>query len=103
MRRTPRVAVLVETSRMFGRGVLEGVARFVQQHGPWAMYFQPRGLADPPPEWLGSWEGDGILARIDTPAMARAVLGTGLPAVDLRGRLPGLGRPVGRGATAGRP
>jgi LacI family transcriptional regulator len=58
------------------------------------MYFQPRGLADPPPEWLSTWEGDGILARIDTLPMARAVLGAGLPAVDLRGRLADLGLPV---------
>jgi LacI family transcriptional regulator len=94
VRHTPRVAILVETSRAFGRGILEGVARYVQQHGPWDMYFQPRGLADPPPKWLHAWEGDGILARIDNAEMAKAVLGAGLPALDLRGRLPGLGLTV---------
>jgi LacI family transcriptional regulator len=91
VRDVPHVAVLIETSRSFGRGLLEGVAQYIQQHEPWSMYFEPRGLADPPPEWLGTWKGDGILARIDHRQMAQAVLRTGLPVVDLRERLPDLG------------
>jgi LacI family transcriptional regulator len=92
-RRTPHVAILIESSRSFGRGMLEGVARYVRQHGPWSLYYQPRSLDDPLPEWLGTWKGDGILARVETRQMARVVLATGLPAVDLRGRLPDLGLP----------
>src|SRR5882672_10440042 len=93
MRRIPHVAVLIETSRAYGRGMLEGLAQYLREHGPWSMYFALRGLDDPPPAWLKNWKGDGILARIDNRQMARAVLATGLPCVELRGRLAGLGLP----------
>src|SRR5262249_6382303 len=93
MAKTPHVAVLIETSRAYGRGLLEGVARYVRTQGPWSIYFVPQGLGEPPPTWLRNWQGDGILARIDNRSMARAILATGLPAVDLRGRLANLGLP----------
>lgn len=54
------------------------------------MYFEPQGIEAAPPDWLSTWGGDGILARIDNRRMADAVLATGLPAIDLRGRLPDL-------------
>jgi LacI family transcriptional regulator len=91
--RVPHVAVLIETSRGYGRGLLEGVARYNREHGPWSMFFEPHGLDDPPPKWLRTWEGDGILARINDVRMARLVAAAGLPAVDVRGRLTGLGLP----------
>jgi len=93
MRRPPHVALLIETSREVGRGMLRGVARYVREHGPWSLYYRPFGLNDVPPPWLKDWRGDGILVRIDNIRMVRAVLGSGLPAVDLRGLLPGLGLP----------
>ncbi|HXG10337.1 MAG TPA: DNA-binding transcriptional regulator [Gemmataceae bacterium] len=93
MRKIPHVAVLIETSRAYGRGLLEGVARFVRENGPWSIYFRPHALGEPPPPWLRRWKGDGILVRIDNRETARAVRATGLPAVDLRGRVPGLGLP----------
>jgi LacI family transcriptional regulator len=93
MRRVPHVAVLIETSRAYGRGLLEGVAQYNRQFGFWSTYFEPHGLNDAPPKWLSSWKGDGILVRINDRRMARAILATGLPAVDLRGRVPRLGLP----------
>jgi LacI family transcriptional regulator len=92
-RRIPHVAVLIETSRGYGRGLLEGVARYNREHGPWSMFFEPHGLNDPPPKWLNTWEGDGILARINDHRMAGVVMATGLPVVDVRGRLTDLGLP----------
>jgi LacI family transcriptional regulator len=88
-----RVAVLIESSRAYGRGLLRGVARYNREHGHWSVYLQPHGLDDPPPPWLKRWRGDGILARIADRRMLRAVLGTGLPTVDLRGMVPDLGVP----------
>jgi LacI family transcriptional regulator len=93
MRRVPHVAVLIETSRAYGRGLLEGVAQYNRQFGFWSTYFEPHGLNDAPPKWLSSWKGDGILVRINDRRMARAILATGLPAIDLRGRVPRLGLP----------
>lgn len=93
MRETPHVALLIETSREYGRGLLRGVARFQQENGPWSIFFEPHGLDDPPPAWLKDWDGDGILARVNSGRMANAIVETGLPAVDVRGALPGLGLP----------
>jgi LacI family transcriptional regulator len=87
MRRLPHIALLIETSREYGRGLLRGVARYHQEHGPWSIYFEPHGLNEPPPAWLKDWRGDGILARIDDRRTAEIILATGVPAVDVRGAL----------------
>jgi LacI family transcriptional regulator len=93
MVRLKHVALLIETSREYGRALLRGVTRYHREHGEWSVYFRPVGLSDPPPVWLKRWRGDGILARIDSRRMAASILATGLPAVDLRGSLAGLGIP----------
>ena len=93
MAKTPHVALLVETSREYARGLLRGVAAYLREHGPWSIYFEPHGLDDPPPDWLHDWQGDGILTRVNSLKMGEKILATGIPAVDLRGALSGLGLP----------
>ena len=88
----PHVALLIETSRAYGRGLLRGIARYLHEHGPWSIFFRPQGL-DAPPPWLRDWRGQGILARIGDRRMARTLLATGLPLVDLRNAVAGLGLP----------
>lgn len=90
MPHTAHVALLIETSRAYGRGLLRGISRYQRDHGPWSIYFQPRGTNDPPPAWLKNWRGDGILARIVNRRMATMIERTGIPAVDLRFGVPGL-------------
>ena len=85
MTKNPHVALLIETSREYARGLLRGVARYQQERGPWSIYFEPHGLDDPPPEWLRGWKGDGILARVNDRVMAETILASGIPAVDVRG------------------
>jgi LacI family transcriptional regulator len=89
-----RIALLVETSREYGRGLLRGIIRYQREHGPWSIAFAPHGLDEPPPPWLSTWKGDGIIARINDHATASAVLRAGVPAVDLRASLSGLNLPV---------
>src|SRR6185503_19775882 len=43
------------------------------------------GLSDPPPPWLGSWKGDGILMRVEKPEMFEVIRRAGVPVVNLRG------------------
>lgn len=89
----PHVALLVETSREYARGLLRGIARYQQEFGPWSIYFATRGLRDQPPKWLADWRGDGILVRLNDQRMADTILATGIPAVDVRGALPEVGVP----------
>lgn len=83
-RRTPHVAVLIETSRSYGRGLLRGVRRYLAEYGPWSVFMELRALDSPPPLWLKSWRGAGILTRTGTRAMADAVRRVGVPVVELR-------------------
>jgi LacI family transcriptional regulator len=79
------VALLIETSGSYGRGLLRGVSKYNRERGGWSTYFHPQGLGDKPPQWMTNWRGDGILARIDTPEIAQLLLKSGVPVVNLRG------------------
>jgi len=90
--RTFRVAILVEWSRAFGRGLIDGIARFAREHEHWSLDFEPRGFEAPPP-WLDDWQGDGILARLPSRRLAEAVVAKGVPVVDLFGTCSESGMP----------
>lgn len=79
-----RVAVLIESSRSYGRGLLLGVAQYAQARTNWRIDYQERELQSDIPKWLQHWEGGGILARIEDAAMEKRLLGLGVPVVDLR-------------------
>ncbi len=93
MSKMPHVALLIESSRAFGRGILRGVIRYQREHGPWSIFFEPHGLESAAPPWIKRWRGDGILARINSPQLARLIRQTGLPAVDMRFAIPDLNIP----------
>jgi LacI family transcriptional regulator len=86
-RRLRHVAVFIESSRAPGRGMLQGVARYNNEHQGWTIYWESRDLESPLPRWLQHWRGDGILARITTRQQMEALHATGLPVIDLRGTL----------------
>lgn len=80
-----KVALLIETSRAYGRGLLRGVAAYARTHGPWSIYHHERALGDAVPDWLRRWRGDGIIARIESRQLADYIRELALPTVDLRG------------------
>ena len=90
----PLVALLVESSRAYGRGLLHGIAEYVRLHGHWSIFLAERGLGDAPPGWLHGWTGDGVIARIENQRIARVIRDLGLPTVDLRGLLTDLRVPL---------
>jgi LacI family transcriptional regulator len=79
-----RVALLVESSRAYGRGVLSGVAKFVREHDPWSIFFQDLNLCDVTPAWLRSWRGDGIISRLENRDIVKVIKQLKVPAVYLR-------------------
>ena len=83
---TKKVALLIESSRGYGRDLLRGVAAYTRTHGGYTIYRNERALGEAVPRWLSRWDGVGVIARIESPQLADFLLGLGLPVVDLRGR-----------------
>src|ERR1700744_339207 len=81
----PRVALLIETSRTYGRGILRGIARYAHVHGPWSFFTEERELHSGIPDRLASWNVDGIIARIEGRQMAGMLSRAGCPVVDVLG------------------
>jgi LacI family transcriptional regulator len=100
MVKRPHVALLVESTRAYGRGLLAGIASYLRDHGPWTVDWQERNLSEAPPRWLHHWTGDGIIARVTTRPLARAIRALRLPTVDLYGWLPGVDWPCLRANNA---
>jgi LacI family transcriptional regulator len=87
--KTPRVkqvALIVESAVAPRRMMLTGVARYIQEHEPWAIYLKPVGVEKSLANWLRDWDGDGIIAAVNDPA-SYVVARRGLPVVDVVGVL----------------
>src|SRR5262249_28995295 len=80
------VAVLIESSLGYGRGLLEGIARYSREQGTWVLYFELRGLEASPP-WMRDWKGDGILVSFPSWLVSHALLTKGAIVLDLNGSL----------------
>ena len=80
-----RIAVLLESSRAFGRGVLDGLGECLRDRRHWLVYYQEGGLGELLPRWLNAWQGDGVIARIENKRMARALAQMKIPVVDILG------------------
>src|SRR6516162_3239798 len=81
--RRPDVALLIETSNAYARGILRGIRSYIREHRSWSIYVGEQRRGEPAPMWLKKWHGDGIIARIESGAIADAVLASGLPAIDV--------------------
>ncbi len=62
MHHIPKVILVIETSRAFGRRFLLGVTKYARLNGPWAFYREPRDLQSSLPKLKG-WHADGIIMR----------------------------------------
>jgi LacI family transcriptional regulator len=82
LKERPKVALLIETARGYGRQFLHGVARYSRLHGPWGFYVTPSDFKQSLPQ-MQRWGGTGIIARIETPKIAQAILDSGLPTIAL--------------------
>ena len=77
-----RVAVLVETSTAWGRGIVSGINSYLRHHQHWQVLLEPRG----PNSELRlpqDWHGEGIIARVASPAMARTLAKRRVPVVNV--------------------
>jgi len=86
MGRHLRIGLLIESSRDYGRKLLQGIAAYSKAHGPWTLYYQERAIDAPMPPAMRRWRPDGLLVRIVDARFGRAVQCLGVPAVDLLGQ-----------------
>lgn len=86
------VALLIETSNAYARGLLDGIISFQREHELWSLQLAEHERGAEPPPWLKAWKGDGIIARIETEAIAAALQHLRVPIVDVSAarRLPHL-------------
>jgi LacI family transcriptional regulator len=88
-----RVALLIASAFAHGRGILLGIARYGRSLGHWSTFLHTRGLGSHIPSWFAGWQGDGVIARIETSEAARCLSRRRIPVIDVRGHFD-LGVPV---------
>jgi LacI family transcriptional regulator len=89
-RQFPRVALLIETTRSYGREVLRGIGDYARVYGPWIFHLpvQMPVIFVPPTD---EWNGDGIIAQPhQNPEFVQQLADSGKPVVSLSGP-PGTG------------
>jgi len=81
--RQRKVALLIETSNAYARGILSGIEDYARSYGPWNVYLAEHGRGDRTPEWMLKWDGDGIIARIENRKIAASLARIRVPMVDV--------------------
>lgn len=91
--RIPRIGVLVETSTTWGRKVFVGIQQYADRHGPWLTFIEPHGVEERVMLPHG-WRGDGVIARVTHPPLARELQAMRIPVVNVSAiQLPGQSYP----------
>lgn len=78
-----RVALYMDMDQAHQRGIANGIVQYVRKHGNWRIFgaqWPMFAVGD-----LGAWDGDGIIAAIETEGDVEKILRTGLPVVDVSG------------------
>ncbi len=84
IKRPRRVALIIETQVVPRRLMINGVARYIREHDPWAIYLKPFAADKSLGQWLSAWGGDGVIAAV-TDAEVDLLQHHDIPVVDLIG------------------
>jgi LacI family transcriptional regulator len=107
-KKIPKVILLIETSRAYGRGLLRGIARYSRLHGPWILDRKPPYYRKPG-EWVRSLrrrkklDADGII--MIEQEKPEEIIAMGLPTVAspyIKERIPGVANIIGDTAKMGK-
>jgi len=84
MTKIPKVILLIDTSRAYGRGLLRGIAKYSNLHGPWIFNWRPpfyreTGREEIALSQLKDWSGDGIIIREQKKTIE--IISMGLPTI----------------------
>ncbi len=78
-----RIALCMELDDFYDHGIARGLVRYAKSRPDWRLYGY--GWMFRPLEDLGSWQGEGIIARVEGPKDADRLAALGLPVVDVAG------------------
>lgn len=84
MSKIPKVILVIERSRSFGRGLLHGIIQFSSLHDPWLYYMKPefyRQGKEKSHKWLTDLDADGVIAHTWDPDFIDSIVNLGIPAV----------------------
>ena len=87
MSKVPKVILLIEKSRAFGRGLLHGIVQYSNFHGPWLFYMEPevnKKYRKRPYDWIEDLKADGIIGYTWDANLVKAIVNLECPAI-LRG------------------
>jgi len=79
----PKVALLVETSNAYARGLLSGIMSYIREHRSWSIYLGEHSRGERLPSWLSQCQADGAIVRIENAAIAAIVRQLKVPVVDM--------------------
>ena len=79
---TPRVAGLVDTATTWGRGIITGIHNYSRKQRGWRLFIEARGVEERLILPRG-WQGEGIIARVGAPEMARRLHRQHIPVVNV--------------------
>lgn len=78
----PRIALLVGTSKSWGRRIARGVHGYCQANTPWSLWIEERG-DEMPMRLPRGFRGEGVIARIADAETAAHLAAAGLPVVNV--------------------
>jgi len=78
-----KIALLIETSNAYARGLLKGIHSYIKENTHWSIFMGEFSRGECHPEWLNNWKGDGIIGRIENKKMANIIEKAALPTVDV--------------------
>lgn len=78
----PKIALLVETSTSWGSHIIRGVSNYVRQHSRWMLTVDHRGAYETM-RLPYNWNGQGVIARVNSTALSEQINEAGLPAVNV--------------------
>lgn len=89
-RKLPNVALLIETTRSYGRNILRGIGDYARIYGPW-LFHLPNEMPITSMPTGDEWDGDGVIAQPrQDPELLKQLAECGRPVVSLSGP-PGTG------------
>lgn len=77
------VALIIETSNGYARGILHGIKDFLSLEPGWSIFLAEHSRHETDHSFPEDWDGDGVIARIETETIASLVNKMNIPTVDV--------------------